>query len=109
MKNSVGTAEFDWAVYRRQYESRHTRCSKSPFSKAADESKLETYPQGYVEDFDESRTMLAGFFSIWLGTSLLVPEYRQRSLAKNPVGAGKPHDQCEQHREEEADPKHLWV
>ena len=40
---------------------------------------------------------------------LLVPEHSQRSLAENPVGAGKPHDQREQHREEEADPKHLWV
>jgi hypothetical protein len=35
-------------------------------SKAADESKPEAYPQGYVEDFDESRTPLAGFFSILL-------------------------------------------
>jgi hypothetical protein len=41
-------------------------CSKSPSSKAADESKPEAYPQGYVEDFDESRTPLAGFFSILL-------------------------------------------
>jgi hypothetical protein len=36
-------------------------------SKAADESKPEAYPQGYVEDFDEPRTKLAGFFSILLG------------------------------------------
>ena len=28
------------------------------------ESKPEAYPLGYVEDFDESRTKLAGFFSI---------------------------------------------
>jgi hypothetical protein len=28
------------------------------------ESKPEAYPQGYVEDFDETRTMQAGFFSI---------------------------------------------
>jgi len=33
-------------------------------SKAAGESKPEAYPQGYVEDFDEPRTKLAGFFSI---------------------------------------------
>jgi hypothetical protein len=26
----------------------------------------EAYPQGYVEDFDEPRTKLAGFFSILL-------------------------------------------
>ena len=38
-------------------------CSKRPFSKAAGESKPEAYPLGYVEDFDEPRTQLAGFFS----------------------------------------------
>ena len=38
---------------------------KKSVSKAAGESKPETYPQGYVEDFDEPRTPpLAGFFSI---------------------------------------------
>ena len=42
-------------------------CSKSPSCKAAGESKPEAYPQGYVEDFDETRTMQAGFFSIRLG------------------------------------------
>jgi len=41
-------------------------CSKSSSSKAAGESKPETYPQGYVEDFDEPRTKLADFFSILL-------------------------------------------
>ncbi len=39
-------------------------CSKSSSSEAAGESKPEAYPQGYVEDFDEPRTKLAGFFSI---------------------------------------------
>jgi hypothetical protein len=39
---------------------------KRPSSKAADESKPEAYPQGYVEDFDESRTKLEDFFSILL-------------------------------------------
>ncbi|MEK7763064.1 MAG: hypothetical protein AAB433_15940 [Nitrospirota bacterium] len=39
---------------------------KKIVSKAADESKLEAYPQGYVEDFDESRAKLADFFSILL-------------------------------------------
>ena len=28
--------------------------------------ETEAYPQGYVEDFDEPRTPLAGFFSILL-------------------------------------------
>ena len=41
-------------------------CSKRPSNKAADELKPEAYPQGYVEDFNESRTKLAGFFSILL-------------------------------------------
>jgi len=36
------------------------------FSKAAGELKPEAYHQGYVEDFDESRTMLVDFFSILL-------------------------------------------
>ena len=35
-------------------------------SKAADESKPEAYPRGYVEDFDESRRKLADVFSILL-------------------------------------------
>ena len=39
-------------------------CSKRPFSKAAGESKPEAYPLGYVEDFDELRTKLAGFSDI---------------------------------------------
>jgi hypothetical protein len=39
-------------------------CSKWPSSKAAGESKPEAYPLGYVEDFDEPRTMLADLFSI---------------------------------------------
>ena len=43
------------------------RMLKSPSRKAAGESKPEAYPQGYVEDFDETRTMQAGFFSIRLG------------------------------------------
>ena len=39
---------------------------KNPVSKAAGTSKPEAYPQGYVEDFDEPRTKLAGFFNILL-------------------------------------------
>jgi len=37
--------------------------SKRLSSKAAGESKPETYPLRYVEDFDELRTKLADFFS----------------------------------------------
>jgi len=47
-----------------------TGCSKSSSSEAAGESKPEAYPQGYVEDFDETRTKLAGFFSILLNRVL---------------------------------------
>ena len=39
------------------------RLLKKPASKAAGDSKPEAYPQGYVEDFDETRTKLEGFFS----------------------------------------------
>ena len=39
---------------------------KKAVSKAAGMSKLEAYPQGYVEDFDEPRTKLAGVFNILL-------------------------------------------
>jgi len=39
---------------------------KTPISKAAGESKPEAYPLKYVEDFDDPRTKLAGFFSILL-------------------------------------------
>ena len=47
-----------------QQESTPAGCSNRPSSKAAGESKPETYPQGYVEDFDEPRTTLADGFSI---------------------------------------------
>ncbi len=47
-------------------EVRHTGCSKRLSSKAAGKSKPEAYPLGYVEDFDETRTTLADFFSILL-------------------------------------------
>jgi len=51
-------------------------CSKRPFSKAAGESKPEAYPLGYVEDFDEPRTLLADFFNSLLEMVLrhAVPE-----------------------------------
>ena len=52
-------------------------CSKCLSSKAAGESKPESYPLGYVEDFDKPRTKLAGFFSI-------LPEVR-RILARGCV------------------------
>ena len=49
-----------------QQENVLAGCSKSLSSKAAGEWKPETYPQGYVEDFNEPRTKLASFFSIRL-------------------------------------------
>ena len=42
------------------------RMLKKSVSKAAGESKPEAYHRGYVEDFDEPRTPLAGFSSILL-------------------------------------------
>ncbi len=51
-------------LYIRDNKSTPCKMLKKVVSKAADESKLEAYPQGYVEDFDESRTKLAAFFSI---------------------------------------------
>ena len=36
-------------------------------------------------------------------------KHSQRPLAENSVGAGKPYDQRQRHREEEADAKHLWM
>ena len=67
-------------------------CSKSSSSEAADESKPEAYPQGYVEDFDEPRTKLAGFFSILLdriledrlGPNRLSQDSTALQLLKNP-------------------------
>ena len=55
-------------------ESDLAGCSKRLASKAADESKPEAYPQGYVEDFDEPRTKLAGFFGILRERGLPGPE-----------------------------------
>ena len=78
-----------------------------------------TYPRGYASGSSLAAVLLDGLFELPVSavceygrsslTHLFVPEHSQRSLAENPVGAGKTHDQCEQHREEEADPKHLWV
>ncbi len=42
---------------------------------SAGESKPEAYPRGYVEDFDESRTKLAGFFSILLMLVARIPVF----------------------------------
>ena len=63
-------------------------CSKWPSSKAEGESKPEAYPQGYVEDFDEPRTMLADFFSILLKeSSRYGGKYRYPSQGKSCVSA----------------------
>ena len=44
-------------------EGSHYGLLKRPSNEAAGELKLEAYPLGYVEDFDELRTKLGGFFS----------------------------------------------
>ena len=67
-------------------------CSKRSSSEAAGESKPEAYPQGYVEDFDEPRTKLAGFFSTRLdrvlkdrlGPNRLSQDPAALELLKNP-------------------------
>ena len=41
-------------------------CSKRLSSKAAASEGPEAYPLGYVEDLNDARTKLAGFFSILL-------------------------------------------
>ena len=64
--NFVGMPRYHWPACLEQEESAPVGCSKSSSGKAAGESKPEAYPQGYVEDFDELRTKLAGFFSIRL-------------------------------------------
>ena len=51
-----------------EQEGGHTsgRMLKKFVQRGRGESKPEACPQGYVEDFDEPRTKLAGFFSILL-------------------------------------------
>jgi len=49
------------------------RMLKKSVSKAAGESKPEAYPLGDVEDSDEPRTPLTGFFSILLMVIAGVP------------------------------------
>jgi hypothetical protein len=49
-----------------QQENASAGCSKRPFSKAAASEDREAYPLGYVEDLNDARTTLAGFFSILL-------------------------------------------
>jgi hypothetical protein len=62
----------------------HAGRSKRPTSKAAGESKPEACPRGHVEDFDEPRTKLAGFFSILLvglPISIIFPRKRAVRVA----------------------------
>ena len=66
LKNYCDTRELPGSARVAHQESTPTGCSKRPSSKAAGESKPEAYPLGYVEDFDEPRTPLAGVFSILL-------------------------------------------
>jgi len=61
-KNSVLMPGLHWSVRPGQQKHTETGCLESSSSKAAGELKPEAYPQGYVEDFDEPRTQLAGFF-----------------------------------------------
>ncbi len=65
-KTMLVRENFDGPHVWRQQQNTPAGCSKRPSSKAAGDSKPEAYPQGYVEDFDEPRTKLAGFFSTLL-------------------------------------------
>ena len=49
-------------------------------SEAAGEPKPEAYPLGYVEDFDEPRTKLAGIFSILRRIIVLSPTPTSHTL-----------------------------
>ena len=55
---------------------------KKAVSKAAGESKPEAYPQGYVEDFDESRTKLATFFSFLPAASFIRAVARPEAVGR---------------------------
>ncbi len=63
-------------------------CSKWHPSKAAGESKPEAYPQGYVEDFDETRTTLGDIFSILLRASVGTCESLFKHRAETKVANG---------------------
>jgi hypothetical protein len=56
----------------RHIEAGDQRLLKKPVNKAAGEKIPEAYPLGYVEDFFEPRTKLAGFFSSRYAVSLRV-------------------------------------
>ena len=61
-------------------QDRRAGCSKSPSSKAAASEDPEAYPLGYVEDLNDARTKLAGFFSIPLNEEL---RFRVRGQRNN--------------------------
>ena len=69
-------------------ESPLTGCSKWHPSKAAGESKPEAYPQGYVEDFDETRTTLGAIFSILLRASVGTSDRLLKHRSEAKVGNG---------------------
>ncbi len=51
-------------IFKGRIRSNYAGCSKSSSSKAAASEGPEAYPLGYVEDLNDARTTLAGFFSI---------------------------------------------
>ncbi len=54
------------STYVAQANNALTGYSKGPSSEAADESKPEAYPLGYIEDFNELQAMLMDLFRILL-------------------------------------------
>src|SRR4029077_20107969 len=62
-------------------------------------------PRNLIVDLSSCSPLFhPGLFSL-----LLVTKYGQRPLAENTVGTRKTHNQCQQHREEKTDTKHLRV
>ena len=51
----------------------HGGCSKSLSSKAAASEGPEAYPPGYVEDLNDARTKLEGFFNTRYSQMMLEP------------------------------------
>ena len=84
--NYVAHESYDGLDVWQQQQNTHAGCSKSSPSKAAGESNPEAYPLGYVEDFDEPRTTLAGFFSILLKSGQRLMTISRATLPLGPKG-----------------------
>jgi hypothetical protein len=60
---------------------------KKAVQQGRSERRPEAYPLGYVEDLNDARTMLAGFFSILLGSVACVDaNIVERQIGRPDVG-----------------------